>query len=1390
MAASFVCNHSIFKLISKLAELQLQDERAESQEPDANLLLPATAEVSRRRAQIYEVLLRGNAKSYFCDKLDELPQCSKLLNDQSGYFDAELITDITHCLQNISFEANGGRRRAQLLLLRLERAGRNTFESQVLLPEPLRLKRTFHSGRQELYQSLCFQPTVFRSIPRSTKYRTPRLLIENGSNSYFTLRSAGKPIENCLEQNPYCSAWRESVARFKESKTLSTPLRYKLPLPAKPKETIKKKIKQITRRPEKHFFSDLSLCNEINWHRDRSTKVYFIELPLLIDHLKKVSVGLQSETFLLTPDGYFFLRPHRTVKTLLPNVLADYAQPFLDAGRAYLRLCFRTQWDLDYEQIERPMNRTMRHAIIALMSNSRTFLLSQPAKNLSELLHSATPTMRLLQQIDQMFQNEPSANIANGATGASLLSVVWSEIDACVNIQYLQILMYLLRLICETYYRQLQRWLYEGELDEPFNELFISSTKGLDEQSKEFFDKGFKVHSNMVPGFLAGNEQAIVQCGKYSRLLKRYNAQNALFRWKPPNLSVCLTEEQLTNMQNKLKFHYKCFLESITPFSMQSMLEERTLHSHRFGNRMWSCTQERIADWEENQRELLSKANEGKQRRYAEFNNERKEEEESRLEQRRQEIVAELMLREKCEQQNEVRLQREKLALEKQIATLQQIIQPSSVNVVEVSPDGSSSSGRSFVSCCEELSSEAKTAEDLAIEEDSKEELEATESQEKGETGPADEQNSNVLFTKENPNCQESATEKKDLEDKEVSQLPMNLEPSDVQNSNALVTEIDRNRQRNISSGQFLESQTQVELRQNTATQGLTDAESNRLRVLNCTDVTAQVPADETTKKKVLTDAESNRLRVLNCTELTAQLPTDVNMNVEDLSELQRNRQRMLHHQHFDTLNGVTLRENKTVLHVEKDSESNLKLHLPLEPHKLFVEPTLDTATPMSTTSDIEIELCIPKETIDAANNNVNAAVECKDVEERRDDDSKICEMTPKKLPKNPEMTRKAFNWSKPVFQLHHNELSSQSWRFQLPKEHNPFLIKRYVEQSILLPLDTHLSLLRNEVLRIFDDLNVYEHFCQLRNYFFLLDGEFGTALVGGILERIEAGMEPRSLCQKGTLDMILKNALGRSATEATGAAAVFVENLTLICSNIPESFDLMNIDVMSIFTLDCKADWPLNLVISVETMQKYTHIFSYLLKLRHVSFMLERTYQHLQELSKLHGKAIHMAPQYRHLQLVRRKLSHFVLTLQNHLETNALQGTWRTFNDKLRKVETVEELYQRHVEYVKQIVFISLLNRQSAKFRNTIDSILVIVLRFCKILHSKSFVLDQNQEFIHPRYKRLVFEETEFEKFMLYVIYLGNKIDASGYNEKIVELISIINFNNYYNITNGPKSN
>lgn len=135
-----------------------------------------------------------------------------------------------------------------------------------------------------------------------------------------------------------------------------------------------------------------------------------------------------------------------------------------------------------------------------------------------------------------------NADGISGMSGMSLLSFVWSFINVGINCQFSQLLLYLLRSLCETYFAQLQRWLYHGELDEPFNELFINSCshKLMHERSKEFFDKAYYVRSDAVPGFLMGYEQAILQCGKYNRFLKNYNSQVSRH-----NVLIELIEEQI-----------------------------------------------------------------------------------------------------------------------------------------------------------------------------------------------------------------------------------------------------------------------------------------------------------------------------------------------------------------------------------------------------------------------------------------------------------------------------------------------------------------------------------------------------------------------------------------------------------------------------------------------------------------------------------------------------------------------------------------------------------------------------------------------------------------------------------------------------------------------------
>ena len=71
-------------------------------------------------------------------------------------------------------------------------------------------------------------------------------------------------------------------------------------------------------------------------------------------------------------------------------------------------------------------------------------------------------------------------------------------------------------------YRHLQKWIFYGLLEDNSKELFICFVDHYREQTKYFYDKAYFVRKDTVPGFFQNYEEQILQCGKYTMLLKAY----------------------------------------------------------------------------------------------------------------------------------------------------------------------------------------------------------------------------------------------------------------------------------------------------------------------------------------------------------------------------------------------------------------------------------------------------------------------------------------------------------------------------------------------------------------------------------------------------------------------------------------------------------------------------------------------------------------------------------------------------------------------------------------------------------------------------------------------------------------------------------------------------
>lgn len=291
--------------------------------------------------------------------------------------------------------------------------------------------------------------------------------------------------------------------------------------------------------------------------------------------------------------------------------------------------------------------------------------------------------------------------------------------------------------------------------------------------------------------------------------------------------------------------------------------------------------------------------------------------------------------------------------------------------------------------------------------------------------------------------------------------------------------------------------------------------------------------------------------------------------------------------------------------------------------------------------------------------------------------------------------------------------------------------LTKFFQQSVSLPLNAHMEIINGEILRLFlVDLDVIGQFKSLRNFFFMMDGEFGMTICDGLLKQLENGAKPSDLLNFQVLHSLLETALGNSF----GGNDKNIEKLTFNVDSIPEEFDLGSPDALMMLSLQYKVSWPLNLILNPESLQQYSNIFKYLVKVRRLTWVLEASFQvsyimrscylvaskrlififqYLKESRKKHNTNFIRAPQYRRIEKVRHKLTQFMQALLNHITKTALQESWKKLKIDLAKTTSIEEIYRKHVSYLKRILFILMLKDKCGKFRDYLERAFILILKF-----------------------------------------------------------------------------
>ncbi|XP_055845305.1 gamma-tubulin complex component 6 [Episyrphus balteatus] len=1452
-------SNSVYYLINDLCENLIKQHTKSNQ--------VNTTSVRKLKSRSFEVLLK-KSKQYCNAPIDENFDSFRELN--ICYFSAKICAknnsnetkklakfeEHLQFIANNSFfnEENGQNILQFLLLLENNKQEQIISEKQtyLLVPGPFTLHANYkdsHHYPKQLDTNLCSPPQFFKgvhSIKDADNPYLPRIIFDGEPknklldiDSKFATKAMAIPENSFtgLASKVWGNSFQINVGAFRLFRIPSSS-EPKIPKSTLPLENVAKPIK-ITEDIDKILswnwenldcigiplnkphIAEANLALELQAIHDKSigkdTIAKIVSQDRFFRDLKSLTVGIQSDSFVHDEHILFKMIDNITVMGILPGTIENYVTDFIECGTCYKRLqimIMKRNYKLMFEGF---IFKALCSAVDEYLVTFRQFVFSVQNESLLEFYKRMKKMMKQISNLSYTLAIHPCVDVnIKPPMGSQFLGYLYREIMRVTERDFIMLLVFILRRCCHVYFKYLQKWLFYGVLDDPSNELFICFVDHYRQNTKYFYDKAYFVRKDSVPGFFQGYEDQVLQCGKYTMLLKSFKPNHPLFELDYPSMSVCLTFEEVQKFESSCKKYTQRAREVCgKPITIRDVFEKQLENKKNFRTMASEKSRANMEQWSLEQETIAAAYAEQKKKRHEELTLQLQDAKNRKISERQANIEVELKLLKEAQNMEENRLLCDNINLKKRIEYYTELSEMLDeqlggkkslhLNLAVANDQGSrkapdtpiSTAGTDFESCFGDEDAESVYGECITadfVENFAKNETELNKMMQPESclpTKPALKMSTSDYF-----NCNE---------------IP-----------EVIISDIDRNRTKILGGSEMSECMSETIVPEVVISKPLTDAQKNRFKVLHeefgmggdgsAITQTADINFNPIETVHVeLTDLQKNRKKMMQNDTFAEYnkdpLASRKNLNLDLNTERARNRKKVLESE-FNILTGIDTHNQLTPMSTTSDTMPSVVNVVEEDKENANISlAKVDLESPASVSEVVEKEPPPSSQIVQTPECGLNTAgilarqgfnfVQSKENSlHDTSSDRQLTLSTCKELPairdayqRCEELVKSNFKCQpvSPHFRLNYgntNAPTTEQVKDLMQKQRNlnslsVITLTEFLQKSIVLPMSTHLDIINSEVMRVFlEDLDVLGHFKSLRNYFFLMDGEFGSIICDGLIGRLENGASPSKLLNYQTLHSILDTALGSSIMGNDKNA----ENLSFIVSDVPEKFDLNSSEVLSNLTLSYRIDWPLNLILNPETLDQYANIFKYLIKVRRISWVLEESYQILKEIVKKTGKKMLQSPQYIHVQQIRHKFYHFVHALKNHITSNALQASWKTFKDDLINATSIEDIYRKHTTYVKRILFLCMLNRRSVEFYNAIEKIFKISLRFYGNLKSRDWKLRPGDEhYTHSRYEKLVADEAAFENFIKYTIYLGKKIVRHGYQEEIGEFIHLINYNQYY---------
>ncbi|XP_018569572.1 gamma-tubulin complex component 6 [Anoplophora glabripennis] len=1106
-----------------------------------------------------------------------------------------------------------------------------------------------------------------------------------------------------------------------------------------------------------------------------------------IRDLKYLLVGMVSDSFSFDKRGEFYMMPSITVEGIAPDTLEKYCNDLMFSSTCYKALNKMSTPDPSsgkykyggyiFMEFCESINRYLKFYCTAAFNipDSTSFL----------HFHEQTYHLRLqISTLASICKVGPYVESEDIPHGVNLLNYLYQKVLSLTDQKVVLVLYSILYPCCQVYFsRFLKQWILEGTINDPYGEFFIKPNfKYISTRGRTYWTRSYTIREDIVPDFLIDLRTDILFCGKTMNLLKLCVNSSKLCLYlmgkKPAIVSCCLTLDQLSLLkQNATSYYLEVCSECGSRFNLAQVLTKSREQDPVFMSLIAKKRAVTLRRLTLERQKILEEQNEKKLEDIVAL----KEQYDSALLQKQSKIALEVEKEMKQEEENlKIELKRQRL------------IQDEANKMVEYYHQLFETAEKRR----EKIKNHIKKIKSIHIDPNlSEKEKQECQLQQKD----IQEHNNNIEIDKIEIETVKNVTEKSNsstesfysVSDVSCKETEINVELNQIHSSESMdIINANEINARDENSNKNVIIVKESDTKNKTIQQAIDNFELARkikhkvmteeMGIDYCPKIEVK-PTDNPTLT-ILTDAQKNKLKVLS-SEFGIQIKTD-NIRTGRLTNaaiINRNKvmgiSDCFQYSQLDNENFL----NKNIRNAEiitRGGAIKKSKSLSLDFDKLSVKShksEVDKPVPMSVDSTPLSDL--PHSTVTTPS-TMFLSIDTNQVES---------------IPNTAEtqQTDEGFNFGTPqndsIFTIYLDRKESNYEKTVFSKRVVPEeaagvstnCLKLFLYESVHIPLVAQMKLVSNELLRYFiNDLNYLQHLESLRDYFFLQDGEFGRNITENLFAKLYDANFPRELINCRTLQDVVFGAMDVSNKEQGNSHC-----LSFKINSLPICFDLGNPDVLDCLSLTYKVNWPLNVLLPTDTIAKYDEVFKYLLKLNRVSWVLKKIFLELKILAKETGKKeiyLMASPQYRRLHQCRHIMTHFMQTLQNYIVGEVLQSSWEVFEKNLANVTNIDELYSAHTTYIKNILFMCLLNQKTVILRNVIQRIFTVILKFFDYLRSRSWTC-KDGFYVHPNFQKLESIFRNFEELVLYLFKVCRKVAKCGYQPHLIQLLDMLDINAYY---------